>query len=550
MRWENRKLRKVAIRSTNDHGRYIDFGLELRVVQQDEKGIDVLFGCPRVRVLRSHWVGGIVDIRQRKIVAEVQSDEYLKVYKGKPKVWHVSEPQARLLLHADDLRSRLLVYGAMGAGKTQLLAMWLVLRVIELFQYAGQRKVVLGATAPTQSRRDELVGKVKDVCKSSWFQFVARRCELLFGGCIIVEFRSTLARSADLGTPIQGQTWFAAVSDELQDSTDADADIEMRGRGAPHGIFRRLCTATAKDSLKWRHYRDGLNDALWSIERIEGTSNWTVWPIFWEQKKQTLSEREYRMKVLALDVGPERAVYPSWDRTRNLACIPELGARDVTATVLASHGPNRTMLLGHDPGVLRNVTVFLKAYQLPKSTDHVWYVIDELETLQTTTEQHAYVLRDRLQQRWNVQWGDADEGQVLIRCDPWTERDSGTHRSVYTQLRQLGFHAMAADHTLKGEGRKPIPLRASVEVINRLLCSAAGKARLFLAQDLNGRAHAAKTLHSIELSQWDQWGAKEIADKGNKDKDPTDYTSALRYALWPYERTRYRSAQKHSEVLS
>ncbi len=514
----------IELRDSSD--RYVDYTIRIVVVEQDPEGVEVLPGSPTVRLLRHSTHGGIYD-RLTKTLGDHSED---------PLVWYLTEVQEKLVLH-EKLPDRLLVYGAMGAGKTRVLAAWLVLRVIELLPIAAHRQVCVGATAPTQNRRDELVELIKQSCRPEWYTYSAKKAELHFAGGIIVQARATKMQSSETGSPIQGQTWMACASDEIQDSTRANADIEMRGRGAPDGRYRRLCTATAKDSMLWREFRDSLDSTLWGIERLEGPSNWTVSPRFWEEKKRTMDAREYRMKVLALDVGPERAVYPAWSRDYNLAAVPA-GARDVTEIVLAGTGPGFKLLLGHDPGVLRNATVMLRAYEL-RGGERVWFVVDEFETRQTTTEQHATLLLQRLQAKWQVNI-PGEHGRVLIRNDPWSERDGGTHRSVYEQFKQLGFSVLSAAYSKRGEGNKSVPVRARIEMVNRLLRSAAGTTRLFVQAGVDGKSVAPGLVRAIELSEWDAWGMRETGRKDDKDKDPTDHTTALGYALWPYERVRPR----------
>ncbi len=544
LKWQRRNALRAlqkAVELRDSPDRYVDYSIHVQIVEYDPSGIEVLPGSPRVRLVGQPIPrGGVYDQLSKRLGPP--SDD--------PLVWYVTEPQAKLILHDPTLPDRLLVYGAMGAGKTRVLAMWLVLRAIELLDIATARQVAIGATAPTQSRRDELIELIRQSCRPEWYQYSAKRCELHFVGGIIVQARSTKMQSSETGSPVQGQTWMACASDEIQDSCRANADIEMRGRGARDGRYKRLCTATAKDSMQWREFRDSLDRGLWGIERLEGSSNWTVSPRFWEEKKRTMDKREYQMKVLALDVGPERAIYPSWSREYNLAPVRGI---DVTERVLG-RGTGYRMLIGHDPGVLRNASVMLKAYevkvQVPESkdtrTETHWYVVDEFETRQTTTEQHATALLDRLRSRWQLNLPGESE-RVLIRNDPWSERDSGTHRSVYEQFRQLGFDVLSAAYTKQGLGKGSVPLRARIEMVNRLLRSAAGTTRLFVAME-SGKPVAPGLVRAIELSEWDPWGLRETGRKDDKDKDPTDHTTALGYALWPYEKLRDRGGIRGSGI--
>lgn len=518
-------------------------GIELRVVEQaigDASAFQIDPTSPPVRVLRKHRFGGIVDSHRRIYTCRIEDP----AYQGSPRVWYASEPQEEILLRAASGKSpkpKTLILGAMGAGKTNVLAKAGILLCLYLISigYATRANVAIGATAPTQERRDIILRDLREACDDGWYRFVAKKCNFIVAGSVAIELRATKEQSTSTGSPIQGQNWAAHIGDEYQDQVHAHPHVLARGRSAPNGEYQQFVTVTAKDSMRYRKFRDDLPSEFWDILRLEGRTNAFVWPQHWERMKAEMSDREYRMKVLAQDVGPERAVYPAWQREVNLMPVPLIGAKDVTARILGGSGPRFEMLIGHDPGVLRNCSVMLKAYELPKRRKHVWFVVDELETLQTTTEQHGLALRDHLQNRWGLNLDGEDEPRVLVRNDPWSERDAGTHRSVYHQLRALGFIVLAADHTAKGEGRKAVPLHASVEMVNRLLRSAGEETRLYIAQDINTkRPRAQKTCDSIELSEWDPWGQREMSRKDDKDKDPTDFTSALRYALWNLEKSR------------
>ncbi len=492
-----------------------------------------------MRVVRNHFLGGIIDTRHRKLLLPCGTQGYQKAG-GKPHVWYASHEQAELVLHGRDLDQKLLVYGAMGAGKTRVLAMWLIARSLESVAAGWCRDKIrdAGATAPTQERRDILVKALAEVCRNeSWYRYRVARCNFALACGITIELRATKEQTAAVGSAIQGQNWLFHGGDEYQDQIHAHHHIAARGRTAPDGVYRQCVTATAKDSLAWREWRDGLSD-LWGVKRLDGPSNVFVHRSWWTTLRKELSSREFKRVVLAMDVGPERQVHVTWDREHNLCEVPAVGAKDVTAQVLRRSGADFAMLIGHDPGVLRNVSVLLKAFEIKRGRKPAWFIMGEFETKQTTTEEHAMELRTHLQTVWGIQYQGVGEHRALVRTDPWTQRDTGTHKSVYEQFRQAGFDIKSAAYNKKGEGRGMVPLRASVEMVNRLFCSADKTRRLFVAQNEDGKSAAPETMRAIELSEWDPWGMKQMARKGDKTKDPTDHTSAVRYALWAYEQTR------------
>jgi len=475
-------------------------GVRCHEVRQHPDGAEVIPGMARVSSVAVHEYGGLLDTRTRKWVGPSES----------PAIWYASEAQwARI---ADDGPPKQLVYGAMGAGKTRVLAPWLVLRALEFTGY----EVELGGTAPTTERLSMLVEALTDIMPSSWF--------------VRIRLISTTPRSAALGSPVQGWSWAASASDEIQDSLSANADIEARGRRAPDGIYRRFCTATAKDSPAWREARDRFRTSPnWSIHRLEGYSNAFVHTRYWESLKEEYDERTYRRLVLAQDVGPERAVYPAWLRDENIRPVPQVGAKDITKVVV-----HRAALLGHDPGQLYDVSLVLKCYDV--RGERLWFVVDEITTKQTTAEEHVTSVTRRLRERWDLEHDEEDSDRVLVRCDPYGDSDQRTDKSVYTVWRNAGYKILSAAYNAKGQGKGRVPKDAGIEMVNRLLCAASGTRRLFVACDEKGKVAAPRLVEALEMSERDEAGKAETQKKG--EGDLSHWCAALRYALWPYERVR------------
>ena len=511
------------------HGnRYVDMGVRVHVVRQDlEHGVETVAGTPPVVSVGTHEVGGMLDSRTLRIVGKSL----------KPRVWYASEAQARLLFGLGTA-PKVLCYGGMGAGKTRTLAPYLLLRALEL----TGRCVELGGTAPTIERLGMLTEALAELMPADWYTYRAKERLFLLRNGTRIRLVATTPRSAALGSPCQGWTWAASVSDEVQDQIAANADIEARGRRAPGGIYRRFCTATAKDSPEWRTFRDHLRSTgNWSIERLDGPSNAFVWPAYWESLKQELDARTYQRLVLAMDVGPERSVYPAYSRDDSVRPVPELGARDVTRQRVGAAG-----LVGHDPGTLQDVSLLLKCYEIG-GTD-CWFVVDEITTSQTTTEDHVLTVQRRLQERWDLQWPGEDEPKVLVRCDPQGDSDNKTDRSVYTTWRLNGFEIKSAAYTPKGQPKGRVPKDAGIEMINRLFCSAAGKRRLFVACDEHRKPAAPRLIEALEMSERDELGKAETKIKGKTDF--SHWPAALRYALWPYERMREGQGVQSAGALS
>ena len=523
------RLRRAVQEATSlVHGdRYVDFGVRVHVVKHDpHHGAEVIPGMAPVVSVATHERGGILDSRTMRWVGETKQ----------PRIWYASEAQAALLFPPRGA-PKTLCFGGMGAGKTRTLAPWLLLRALELTGLG----VELGGTAPTSERLGMLTEALGELMPESWYTYRAKERLFLLRNGVRVRLVATTPRSAALGSPIQGWSWAASVSDEIQDSIAANADIEARGRRAPGGVYRRFCTATAKDSPEWRTFRDRLKSTgNWGIERLEGSSNAFVFPAFWESLKSEYDERTYKRLVLAQDVGPERAVYPAWDRDANLRPVPQVGARPITHTRVGADA-----LVGHDPGTLQDVSLLLRCYRV-KDEEH-WYVEDEWTTSQTTTEEHALHVRSALQQKHDLLWPGEDEPKVLVRCDPQGDSDNKTDRSVYTVWRQAGIKILSAAYTPKGQPRGRVPKDAGIEMVNRLLCDAAGKRRLFVACDDKRTPCAPKLVEALEMSERDELGKAEAKIKGKADL--SHWPAALRYALWPYEKVRDGRGIRQAEAL-
>lgn len=437
------------------------------------------------------------------------------------------------------------------------MSQWLVLQVLALL-HAGEGGAI-GATAPTHERLQTLVKAIgeripidapRERRDGAWATYFSEERELRFASGHILQFRSTKKQSEATGSPIQGFTWKASGDDELQDTAanGADPDIEMRLRGARDSY--RMCTATAKDDPGWRTFRDRKQSSPnWQIERLRFDETPFIWPEHWDRAMQEMSEREWQRRGLALDVGPERMVYTSWDRAKNLAVIPDIGAEDVTAEILRPWGPNLGVLVGHDPGKLVDVSLVLKAYRMRGQAQHVWFVVDELTTKDTTTEGHVVRLLDLLRDRWQcneVDWrGNPASGKrALVRADPYSDSGNDSQRpdrSVYTIFRKAGLQILPAAMTasVTEVKAKSIPKDAGIDMVKALFKNAKGERRLFISCDKSRTPCAPRLVEAIELSERDGDGDAEVKRKGKPDL--SHWCAALRYALWALERPRLRA---------
>lgn len=541
--FRRRQITRALAQTVEGADRYVDIGVVLRVVVQDPNGEELIEGKPRLRVLREHTFGGMVDTKAAhpNIVAPSR----------KPRVWLCSEEQETIILHRDSDPLGQLVYGSEGAGKTTALVMWTYLRWLENL---GERREG-GITAPTTVRVGLVLREIVLLFPQSWFTFKSTTNIVTFCDGTRVRLVSTYQQSAAQGSPIQGFNWSWCARDEAQDQIEVHEDIESRGRAAKNGRYKQLLTATAKDDPTWRTLRDKLDAAkskdgkpLWIRRTLYGRRSPFIDASFWDTKAATMSPREYARRVEAKDVGPERATYPNWSRETNLIAVPDIGWFDVTARELRGSGPNYHLLVGHDPGTLVDVSLFLKAF-VRNEREYVrgkerpfWVVIGELNTEQSTTEAHIAKLLDRVRSEWQLNLLTAqgrpnpNGPQILVRADPAGNSDNRTDKSVYTQFANAGIRIKPAAYNADNNGHGRVPKDAGIELVNTLICNASGERRLYVARKQDGSPAAPRLVAAIESSERDLAGKAETQRKDSN--DVSHWPAALRYALWAIERPR------------
>lgn len=540
--------------------RLVDFGVELYTVEQDPTGVPIRPDGPKVVCIREpELFGGVFDTRLGVWHSESRN----------PVVWLASADQRRILVDRAaklvpvDAESplQILIEGAEGAGKTAVLARWLILAAIE---FMG-RGLEFGCTAPTQARLERVRQTLTEAMPDEWYSYRQRDWLYSFGnGSHRLRLVSAHRQSEAEGSPVQGYDWAGGAMDETQDQLDVVEDVRARGRRAMGGRYPLLLTATNKASPQYRTFKDKwVRTPHCLVQSLSGFANAYVDREFWEARKRELSPREYARRVLALDLGIERATYPSWDHSLNLRPIPELGVEDVTAEVLSPWGPRLTLLVGHDPGKLFDVSIMLKAYRMVGKQRIRWWVVDELTTEESTTEAHVLQLLARVRERWRcntLDWrGRPSEtgGRVLVRADPYSDSGNDEQRpdkSVYTIFKNGdgkpggGFFilpaATIASVTKVKVGR--VPKEGGIEMVNSLMCNAEKERRLFVNIDDRGEPVAPRLVAAIETSERDSDGKAEMQRKNKK--DPSHWPASLRYGLWAIERPRHLPPWEEEEA--
>lgn len=536
--WRKRKLARDLVAEVHAPDRYVDIGVELVTVVADPNGAELIPGRPKLRAIASRTFGGVLDTKlvTPMLVGPTQD----------PQRWYCSTDQEPVVIHADTDPLGQVAYGSMGAGKTTALVQWTYCRWLEQLGAFAEG----GITAPTETRLDLVLTEFRAMFPPSWYTHRVAEGVLELVDGTRLRLVSTYRQSAAQGSRIQGFNWSFAARDEGQDQTAEHEHIEGRLRSARGGRAKQLITATAKDDPDWRTLRDQLDAArdsngrpLWLRRTLYGKNSPFVHPSHWDRLRATMSPRRFAQIAEARDVGPERATYPAWSRETNLITIPELGWEDVTTRELRGSGDNLAMLAGHDPGSLFDVSIFLRAFkQHPKQQRPIWVVVGELTTEESTTEQHITRLLSLVRERWRLNLLDhtgrvAEYGpRLLVRADPAGNTDNRTDRSVYTLFRNAGIAIKPAAYNADGDGHGRVPKDPGIELVNTLLCNAAGERRLFVARNADGSPCAPRLVAALESSERDLDGKAETQRKTKQ--DVSHWPAALRYALWAIERPR------------
>lgn len=523
--WRKRKQERELREYVSSSERYVDIGVDLATVVRDPKGQALVPGAPRLRIVDHHFAGGIYDKRKRQIVAGSQNR----------RTWYASIAQTEIILHPDSASLGQLIYGSERGGKTETLPMWHYWRWLE---HLGEKREG-GQTAPTLQRLDIFMVAFAARWDPSWYRY--RTSKRLIQCCDGSRIRlvSTHRQSEDQGSPLQGFGFSWGGMDEAQDSIKRFDDMEARGASAKErdGIIRykQARTATAKDKSEWRDARDKLiSSGLWERRQLLGINSPFVSPSFWEQKKATMSPREYERRILAQDVGVELAVYYGWVRERNLVASPRI-ATDVTAAVLAPYArPTRrfSLLVGHDPGAIYNTSVVMKLLMF--GAVPTWVVVGELQSKQTTAREHAAKLKAYLKSEFGAQ---NERYWAAIFVDPHGKGVAETdYQSVYMAFQEEGLDALnPAPVTGK------IKRSARIEMENRLLGGSAenpGTPRLVVG--IKDGAPCAPVLVSAFESLQKKPGDDNPEGTQRKDEDDkTHAPAALAYCLWPFEQEAY-----------
>jgi hypothetical protein len=545
--WAFRRGRKQVNELLRGHDRLVDFGIVLHVVRQDPDGELQFPGLKaRLTVVRTHHFGGMFDTLAKKWCGPTLS----------PVVWYLSEEQEPIVIHGESLPESALMQGSMGAGKTTGGAIWLALRVV---LHATHPLKGAGVTAPTDKRMEEIRKtifgpkdrngeRVGGMWPRQWATF--REGDQVATVCtgLQIDFRSTHIQSATAGSPIQGQNWAFCLNDELQDYYEIDGDIQMRGRAAWNGRYERFVTVTPKDDPGYRIFRDTIATLTtdWIIQKVLGPNSPFIDAEYWEKRRRGMSLREFQRKVLALDVASENVVYNAWSHDENIRPIQQVPRwPDVTRAELSKRANGQYhILVGFDPGRLFDVSVLLKAYQPPAPPRAkappapVWFIVGEVTTERSTTEHHCRALLKVLREQWGCNLTH-DGPQAFVSADPYGDTANDEDQpdlTVYRVFQAHGLHIKAAAYKAGSTKAAKVPKEGRLDMMNTLLCNAAGERRLFVACNDNRVPCAPKFVEAVERLERD---GDNRAERDRKDaNDLTHWPCAAGYALWAIEKPR------------
>lgn len=529
----SKRLRRAKERWADCSERaFVNFSVEIQVVNRDQQLVHVRHLGGLYDPVRLCWVDEAPHPARRWVLSENQYESLVAL--------------ERILEQGGP--TRYVFVGGMGSGKTVGQAH--AAAFFAFFRRNGQ----VGMVAPARPRLGILRDKFVDVLDPSWI--VARRDSVPNEPPYITllpqlryQFVAAALGSRTTGSPIQGYDWQACFPDEEQNvSSDGMAMVALRGRAAVDGRYPVISTATIADTIE---FRDRLAkyeaDPDVVVKNMSLLDNPWIDRAYIETLRAQLTPRQWAQLVEGKPQPPERRTY-QFDRAKHVRRIPAMGAVDITRRVI-----DADMLVGHDPGELLDVSILLKCYQIGERK--IWWVVDELTTERTTTEQHAVALRRRLNERWQMQRMGADddgneflpsnEPRCLIRADPHGSSDGKPDIAVYRHFKLQGFDIRPAAYRAPSQvvrypqqASQPgtVKREARIEVVNTLLLSASNETRLYIHCDERGYPVAPRLATALEMSERDEFGRAEMQRKG--EHDLSHWPSALGFALYSYERAR------------
>lgn len=462
----------------------------------------------------------------RKYVAPASSVYEVKVHEGQAQLVTLSGLDAYDRPIDERGVLRVLALGSPGAGKT-MGAVALALRLA-----CERPNSTGGLIGPTNDRRKILWDSFLEICPPAWVEDVSvTRKEIRLVNGNVIQVLAAKSPSQQFGSPLQGRSFDWCVVDESQNVTDeSHTEIATRGRRAG-SAYRIIETATNQQIPSFRvRLAEFKQNPQYRRINFTGYQNPWVEPEWWQKMRGEMSERDFREKILAEDVPPERLVYPRFNLSKHVArrgFVPgwfsdierkRLGElKDVTEHLTYERFNKASRyVIAQDFGVLINAAEVLKCYQA-RTGDRFWWAVDEI-TSGGGTDLHAYKLRNYY-----------DPEECVVIADPhFNSKESD--KSDYNIMREMGWDVYPATH-----GR--ISVKHRVAMFNALLEDAEGKTRFFIDCDEHGAHRCPRLVQSLISSQMNELGEAE-KDKKNGASDPSHWPSAVQFGLFHWERSR------------
>ena len=521
--------------------RYIDMAAQLRVYECSCGIPHIDFPTGRrhdgeakpARLLERVY-GGVYDRLKRCYVTD-----------RAPKVIHemkCHEGQVPLLTFDDDSVMRLLALGSPGAGKT----------------FAAVRKALLlalmrpnstgGLIAPTGDRKEIVWRDFLEACPPQWIEHVRpSKNEIQLKNGVVVQVLAARHSSQQYGSPLQGRSFDWCVVDESQNLTDeSHQEVATRGRraGKKYVIIETATNAQVPSfRIRLEHFK---TNTLYRMLRFSGFTNPWVEPAYWHNMRADMSERDYKEKILAMDVPPEMLVYgrfsfeesicprgvvPAWMSDVEKRRVGSL--RDITEQITndAFNKPYK-YIIAQDFGVLVNAAEVLKCY-MTTSGERWWWIVDEV-TSGGATDHHSRKLMSYY-----------DQNDAVVIADPHINVAAGSDKSDYNIFRNDGWDIHPAAH-----GK--ISRKHRISMVQSLLQDADGKRRLFIDCSGPAQPRCKRLVQSFMVSAYNDVGEPERERKTGI-HDPSHWPSAVGFGLYRWEKMRGGNAsmiRPMSEVLA
>jgi hypothetical protein len=487
--------------------RFVDMAARLRVYDKNPDGSDNAVPGE----LRGKLYGGRYDsLLEQYVECDDLEQTEISCHRG----------QLDLLEHEKDGIMRVMALGGPGAGKTTAIVRRALINCLErpnttggMVGATGDRKLILW---------EEFLGIVEPL---GWVKEIRAKdgAILLKNGCK-VEVLSAYRPSRQAGSPIQGRSWNWCCVDEGQSIPDyAHKDIDERGRrvGTKYKVYES-CTNMAIPAFQLRKERYK-EDRSKDVIRFNPFDNPWVEDEYWERFKKEYGEREFKARILAEDVPPERLVYSGFSHQYSLG--PRPNWTDVTARLISQkfgvHG--KRYVVGQDFGIVMNASIFLKAFRDPKSKEVRWWVVREISHTGDTLS-----LANRI-------CGEYDPSELCVIADPHIN-SKDADKSDYHIFRRSGLYIRPATQS------PPIKVKHRVSMLNALFEDANGDRALYVECNRQRKSYAPKLVNALMTMEIGEDGALEADRKDINDR--SHWPSALAYGLFPFERIRGRDTLK------